>query len=128
MPTIILKKTFKIKPAGFQVKNEKSFSFHGAAASDPQLIGAVNQALGNIRYSNGANRLSFAVDQSGHYYAAMNHDCQKYHEEDIICTILDTMEILGWNFKFEWDSELSSARVNGGSLTSRELYMFHRTG
>ena len=125
MPSIILKKTFKIKPAGFQVAHEKSFSFHGGAV-DENLVATVNQALASLRYTNGANRVAFGADKAGHYFASMNHNCQKYHEEDVICCILDTMEILGWNFRFQYDSESSSQKVSGASFTSRELFIFHR--
>ena len=127
MPTIILKKTFKIKPAGFQVAHEKSFSFHGTAV-DQTLVYNINQKLASIRYTNGASAVQFAPDKAGHFYAAMNHNCQKHHEEDVICAILDTMEILGWTFRFQWDSESSSQRMNGASFTSRELFLFHRAG
>jgi hypothetical protein len=126
MPTVILKKTFKIKPGGFQVAHEKSFSFHGSAVSD-SIISAVNQKLAALRYSNKAKRVQFGGSASGHYFASMNHDCQKYHEEDVICGILDVMETLGWTFRFQYDSENSSARVGGTSFTSRELFIFQNT-
>ena len=125
MPSIILKKTFKIKPSGFQVAHEKSFSFHGGAA-DQNLVATVNQALASLRYTNGANRVQFGTDRAGHYFANMNHNCQKYHEEDVICCILDTMEMMGWGFRFQYDSESSSAKINGASFTSRELFIFKK--
>ena len=128
MPNVILKKTFKIKPAGFQVAHEKSFSLHGSAV-DASLVNALNQALvGKVRYTHSATKVQFALDKAGHYKAEMNHDCQKHHEEDAICAILDTMEILGWSFRFQWDSESSSQRAGGASMTSRELFMFHKGG
>ena len=126
MPTIILKKTFKIKPAGFQMAYEKSFSFHGSAVTDG-LVHNINQRLAAIKYTHGAHAVQFGMDAAGHYFAKMNHDCQKYHEEDIVCAILDTMEILGWTFRFQYDSESSSARMNGSSFTSRELFLFHQS-
>lgn len=116
MPNIIFKKTFKVKPSGFQVANE--MSFHGNAVTS-QMISAVNQKLASIRHVGTARPLVFKMDQNGHYTAAMNHDYQKYHEEDAICSILDVMEILGWTFRFQYDSE-----VSGSSFTSRELFIF----
>jgi hypothetical protein len=123
MPNIIFKKTFKVKPSGFQVAHEKSMSFHGNAVS-PQMISAINQKCASIRHVGTARPLVFNMDQHGHYSAVMNHDYQKYHEEDAICSILDVMEILGWTFRFQYDSESSSARVSGSSFTSRELFIF----
>jgi len=125
MPHIIFKKTFKVKPGGFQVAAEKSFSFHGSAVT-PTLIQAINQKLATVQYVATANRLVLKPDKSGHYGCAMNHDCQKYNEEDCVVAVLDVMEIMGWNFKFEYDSESSSAKMNGSSFTSRELFIFQK--
>jgi len=75
MPTIILKKTFKIKPSGFKVAAEKSFSLHGTAVTQ-QVASALNQALAAVRYANGARLVQFSVNGSGHFYAQMNHDTQ----------------------------------------------------
>eukprot|EP00978_Attheya_sp_CCMP212_P002307 scaffold4769_cov45-Attheya_sp.AAC.2 len=114
-----------MKPSGFQVATEKSFSFHGSAVT-PEIINAINQGLASIQYTPKANRPAFGRNTQGHYYAEMNHVCQKHHEEDIIVSILDVMEILGWTFKFQYDSESSSAKVSGSSFTARELFMFHK--
>ena len=125
MPNIILKKTFKVKPSGFQVANEKTFSFHGAIT--PDMIEAVNQKLVSLRLYGKSSSLRFTMDQAGHYQCAMNHDFQKYHEEDAVVAILDVMELLGWTFKFQYDSESHSTKATGASFTSRELFMFHRS-
>jgi hypothetical protein len=126
MPSIILKKTFKVKPSGFQVAAEKSFSFHGSAVT-PALIQAVNQKIAAIQYAGNANRAFFKPDnKTGHYSCAMNHDCQKYNEEDVVVAILDVMEILGWEFRFQYDSESQSNKVSGSSFTSRELFIFQK--
>ena len=124
MPHVILKKTFKVKPAGFQVANEKSFSFHGAVS--PVMIEAINQKLASLRLFGRSNRIVFALDSRGHYACFMNHDFQKYHEEDCIVSVLDVMEFLGWTFRFQYDSESRSAKVSGSSFTSRELFLFHK--
>jgi hypothetical protein len=101
---------------------EKSFSFHGASANSA-LITEVNKALmSRVKFSRGSNKVQFALDPTGHFYAAMNHDCQKHHEEDIIVVILDKMEELGWTFQFQWDA--SSTAMN--SATSKEMILFHR--
>lgn len=128
MPHVILKKTFKIKPAGFQVAAEKSFTFHGAAVT-PLMIQAVNQALANnVLTVQQARPIQFVFDRTHrHYRAVMNHDFQKYNEEDAIVAILDVMEILGWTFRFQYDSESSSNKVSGASITARELFMFSKT-
>ena len=125
MPNIILKKTFKVKPSGFQVATEKSFSFHGSV--DETLIGRINSVLGNsIHFTKGSNQPQFRMDSFGHYHAVMNHNCQKYHEEDIIVAILDVMETFGWTFRFQYDSESSSNKLTGSSFTSRELFIFSK--
>jgi hypothetical protein len=125
MPNIISKKTFKVKPAGFQVATEKSFSFHGSVSQ--ATIQEINRILSAaITYTNGANKPLFKMDASGHYFASMNHNCQKHHEEDIIVAILDVMEAFGWTFRFQYDSESSSVKLNGSSETSRELFIFNK--
>jgi len=127
MPHIILKKTFKIKPAGFQVAAEKSFSLHGAAVT-PQVVNALNQSLNSFKTVGAARPIQFVSDQkNGHYTATMNHDFQKYNEEDAIVAILDCMEILGWTFRFQYDSQSSSNKVSGASFTARELFIFSKT-
>ena len=123
MPNIILKKTFKVKPSGFQVAAEKSFSLHGSAVTQ-QIVNAINQKLSSLRTTSGAGTLQFKLNNMGHYSVQMNHNFQKFFEEDAVCAILDVMEILGWNFRFQYDSESSSMRVNGSSMTSRELFIF----
>jgi hypothetical protein len=125
MPNIILKKTFKIKPSGFQVKAEKSFSFHGQVSAD--MITAVNQRLGALQLAKSSNRLHFNMDPFRHYFAEMNHDFQKYHEEDAVVAILDVMEILGWTFKFQYDSSSQSVQMGGSSSTARELFIFTKS-
>ena len=125
MPNLILKKTFKIKPEGFQVAADKTFSFHGRAGRD--LIDRVNRRLATFRLAGNANRVHFKVDTRGHYAADMNHDCQKYHEEDVVVLILDEMEENGWQLRFEYEAETTSHKtVGGGSKTPKELFMFHR--
>lgn len=126
MPTIILKKTFKVKPSGFQVAAEKSFSFHGSAVT-PSLIQAVNQKLATVKYAGSANKLVLKPNTSGHYACEMNHDCQKYNEEDCVVAILDVMEIMGWTFRFQYDSESQSTKISGSSITSRELFIFQNS-
>lgn len=124
MPHIILKKTFKIKPSGFQIKNEKSFSLHGSVP--PDVLGAINDQLGRIRFTGKAHPVAFKMDPHGHYAFEMNHDHQKYHEEDITVAIMDIMEILGYSFKFQYDAELSSEKLSGSSATNREMYLFQK--
>lgn len=46
----------------------------------------------------------------------------------LVVAILDVMEVLGWSFRFQYDSESHSAKVNGSSFTSRELFIFHKSG
>ena len=91
MPNILLKKTFKIKPSGFSVKAEKTFTFHGSISNE--IINLVNQRVGLLRLAAGANKLTFGMDNYGHFAAAMNHDFQKHHEEDAVVAILDLMRI-----------------------------------
>ena len=125
MPNILLKKTFKSKPSGFKVANEKGFSFHGHITED--LITAINLRLSRIRTRSGANNLQFSLDTFGHYSTQMNHEYQKYHEEDAVVTILDVMEEYGYNFKFQYDQEIYSEKLSGSSFTKREVFVFNKT-
>jgi len=121
MPHVIIKKTFKIKTSGFQA--EKNFTLHGAAVT-PELVNALNQGLGVVKCVDTANRIQFKMSKKNlHYTAAMNHDFQKNNEEDALVALLDTMEVLGWNFRFQYDSELL---VGGSSKTNRELFVFSK--
>jgi hypothetical protein len=124
MPHIILKKTFKIKPASIQVKNEKSFSLHGSVSAT--VLQSINNQLRLINFTNKAQPVAFKMDTVGHYSLQMTHDIQKYHEEDIIVAIFDIMEILGYSFKFQYDTELSSEKVSGSSYTRREMFIFQK--
>mmetsp|Transcript_12903 Transcript_12903/g.24232 ORF Transcript_12903/g.24232 Transcript_12903/m.24232 type:complete len:127 (+) Transcript_12903:49-429(+) len=124
MPNILLKKTYKIKPSGFQVANEKRFSFHGHMT--PDLVDAINRRLGIIHLKSGASNLQFKLDEYGHYSAPMNHEYQKHHEEDAVVAILDLMEEQGYNFKFQYDQEIMSVKFAGDSITKREVFIFNR--
>ena len=124
MPNIILKKTFKNKPQGYSIKNEKTFSFHGGIS--PEIINLVNRRVGMLRLAPGADRLYFQMDSFGHYSAKMNHDFQKHHEEDAVVTILDVMEEINYAFKFQYDQEVHSSQAKGASYTRREMFIFSK--
>ena len=125
MPNVILKKTFHVKPSGFQTSQETSLSFHGALT--PTVIDAINQKLSSLRLFGKAAHLIFKCDDTGHYSGLMNDDFAKYHEEDCIVSILDVMEVLGWTFRFRYGSESSKAKAgSGNSHTSREVFLFHK--
>ena len=126
MPHIILKKTFKNKGSGALGIREKNFSLHGAAVT-PELVHALNQGLDVVQCVGSARPIQFQMSiKNRHQTAEMNHDFQKYNEEDAVVALLDTMEILGWNFRFEYDAELMSAKAGGSSVTKRELYIFSK--
>ena len=71
--------------------------------------------------------MQFKVDAAGHYEAIMNHNFQKYHEEDAVVVILDAMEEFGWEFRFQYDTESFSSRVGGSSVSRNEQFIFHKT-
>lgn len=121
---IILKKTFKYKPSGFQMSTEKTYSFHGPMTSD--MVTYVNEKLQKLRLSNGANMLQFKMNNVGHFHGSMNHNAQKYHEEDFVCVMLEAMEELGYYFRFQYDAETFSTKMTGDSFTSKELFIFHK--
>ncbi|KAL7533377.1 hypothetical protein ACHAXR_005192 [Thalassiosira sp. AJA248-18] len=122
---IILKKTFKVKPGGFQIATEKSYSFHGPMT--PDMVNYVNEQLRGLRLTNEANMLQFNMNQFGHFYGRMNHAAQKYHEEDFVVIMLEAMEELGYYFRFQYDAEASSTKITGDSYTAKELFIFHKT-
>ena len=121
---IILKKTFKYKPSGFSMSTEKTYSFHGPMTSD--MVTYVNEKLQKLRLSNGANMLQFKMNNVGHFHGSMNHNAQKYHEEDFVCVMLEAMEELGYYFRFQYDAETFSTKMTGDSFTSKELFIFHK--
>mmetsp|Transcript_10443 Transcript_10443/g.14759 ORF Transcript_10443/g.14759 Transcript_10443/m.14759 type:complete len:123 (-) Transcript_10443:229-597(-) len=122
MVNILLKKTFKT--TGFKHFNEKELSFHGAITQEQ--INIINQSLQSLRLAKKSKPLHFQLDEYGHYATAMNHDFQKYHEEDAVCAILDVMENLGFDFKFQYDQELYSEKITGQSFTKREVFIFKK--
>ena len=124
MPNILLKKTFKIKPSGFSVKAEKTLTFHGSMSND--MINLINQRVGLLRLVSAAGKLTFRMDSYGHFAANMNHDFQKFHEEDAVVAILDIMQELGFDFKFQYDQEVHSDKVTGSSYTKREVFVFNK--
>ena len=124
MPNILLKKTFKIKPSGFSVKAEKTLTFHGSMSND--MINLINQRVGLLRLVSAAGKLTFRMDSYGHFAANMNHDFQKFHEEDAVVAILDIMQELGFDFKFQYDQEIHSDKVTGSSYTKREVFVFNK--
>lgn len=124
MPSIIFKKTFKMRPSGFKVGEAKVFSFHGNVPKE--VIDSVNQNLGLIQLQKDANKAYFEIDETGHYTTKINHNFQKYHEEDAIVVVLDEMEKHGYTFKFEYDQEIHSVKFSGDSYTKREVFIFHK--
>ena len=57
----------------------------------------------------------------------MNHDFQKYHEEDAVAMIIDVLcDVFGYKFVHQYDQELSSEKMNGSSYTKRELFLFQK--
>ena len=124
MPTIILKKTFRIKDELLTKTTERFFSLHGSEIiDDPSIVQAINQKLKGVRYVKGGNVVTFKLDTKGHYVANLNHECQKHNEEDIVVAILDVMEILGWSFKFQYDTE----NLSGSAATANEMFIFQKT-
>ena len=122
MPHILLKRTFKEK----ERKNEKALSFHGPALN-AALMGIVNERVATgIKYSGSAKLLTFAMNKEGHYYAPMNHDFQKSHEEDAIAIILDVMEEYGWTLKTEYSAYSRSDKGFSTSETQRDIFVFHQ--
>jgi len=121
---IILKKTFKFKPSGFQVATEKTYTFHGPVTEG--MVAVINSKLNGLRLVQGAKQLQFRMNNVGHFRGAMNHEAQKHHEEDFIVVILEAMEELGYYFRFQYDAESFSTKITGDSFTSKELFIFHK--
>ncbi|KAL3785816.1 hypothetical protein ACHAWO_007993 [Cyclotella atomus] len=95
---------------------EKSYSFHGPMTHD--MVNLINNNLRQLKLVHGANMLQFSLNSSGHFYGATNNAAQRVHEEDFIVIILETMELLGWCLKVQYD------RSPGG--WQKELFVFHR--
>ena len=123
MPNIVLKKTFKITE--FSAATGKSLSFHGVIPK--ACVDEINRVISTaLTFTKNANTPQFKMDGFGHFFADMNHTCQKHHEEDVIAVILDVLEKMGWTFRFHYASQSSSNRIAGGSVTVRELFIFQK--
>ena len=59
---------------------------------------------------------------SGTFYADMDHEYQKHHEEDAVAAVMDALATAGWKFRFQYDSEFSSSV----SFTRREMFVFEK--
>eukprot|EP00977_Amphora_coffeiformis_P017154 scaffold5479_cov199-Amphora_coffeaeformis.AAC.93 len=119
---IILKKTWKMK--SYQAAMEKSFSFHGLAMTEG-LAGVVKRYCDCIPLTPGA-QLSWRRTPHGVWQAYMNHAYQKVHEEDAVAAIMDAMAAAGWEFIKQYDTELSSNKLNGSSFSRREMFVFQK--
>jgi PDZ domain len=115
--SVIFKKTFKQKGMG---NVSQALSFHGQGV-DKAMVDTVNRHLGAIRYCATANPLKFTKDDKAHYVVEMNHDCQKYHEEDALAAVFDAMEVLGWGFRFQYASQY---QTSNSSHTFRDIFIF----
>lgn len=114
-----------MKP-GSRENIERFFSFHGSIPA--HTVKLINQGLkSNVHVSFGANMLQFQMDEHRHYKASMNHECQKFHEEDFVAAIMDIMEQCGWTFRFQYDNSIrSSYDGTQGSMTDREMFVFQK--
>ena len=129
MPTFLLKKTFRIKDEFLTKTTERFFSLHGSAVTDDaSIVQAINQKLRSIPYVKGSNVVAFKLDAKQHYVANLNHECQKHNEEDIVAAILDVMEIMGWSFKFQYDTQIMTAKTLQihDSNTTSEIFIFQK--
>jgi hypothetical protein len=123
MPNIIFKKTFKYR--FLNGRHQKSFSFHGTSVPSTIII-AINQRLAKMPHAKGSSILTFKTNSLNQYCVEMNHSFQKYHEEDAIACVLDVMEEQGWTYKFQYDALTSSTTLFRLTVTSRELFVFHK--
>jgi len=78
----------------------------------------------SIKYSGNAKLLTFAANREGHYYASMNHDFAKNHEEDAFVLILDVLEQNGWILKTQYDAFSKSEKGFTASETSKDVFIF----
>lgn len=122
---IILKKTWADQTR--KVANEKSLTLHGRAVTD-ELVREINEELADLDYKHGANKAQFAVwAPTGHYRIRLNHQCQEYHEEDIVASVLGVMKYHGWAFRFQYDAEFHSAQgILHEKHTRREMFIFEK--
>jgi hypothetical protein len=129
MPTFLLKKTFRVKDEFLTKTTQRFFSLHGSAVTDDaSIVQAINQKLKSIHYVKGSNVASFKLDAKRHYVADLNHECQKHNEEDIVAAILDVMEIMGWSFKFQYDTQIITAKTLQvhDTYTAGEIFIFQK--
>lgn len=105
---------------------EKKFSFHGASMTR-QLAVLVQNAWNEIKLVKDTKPLQLRQNESATWYADMDHNFQKYHEEDAVAAVMDAMAMAGWKFRFQYDSELNSSKLAGSSSFSRrEMFVFEQ--
>ena len=64
--------------------------------------------------------------ETGTFFADMDHNFQKYHEEDAVAAVMDVMALAGWKFLYQYDSEVNSNKLSGASFSRREMFVFQK--
>lgn len=122
---VILTKTYryKIKNA-FKESYTSTFSLEGKPVTF-ELIEAINQDLQtDISYTNGAKPLVFKPAAGGRFDAEIDRMCHRYHEEHVMCCILETLEDFGLFFRIHFDSTQVVHSSMPDSSFTKEVFIF----
>lgn len=106
----------------------KKFILRGKLVSE-SLVQAMNQDLReDVQYTNGAKLDPFTLGRDGQSYVArMNHQCMLYHEEDVMCCLLETMEDFGFSYRVHYDFDYAYAKgVGKKEHRAKEVFLFSR--
>eukprot|EP01128_Nolandella_sp_AFSM9_P012300 TRINITY_DN913_c0_g1_i1.p1 TRINITY_DN913_c0_g1~~TRINITY_DN913_c0_g1_i1.p1 ORF type:complete len:141 (-),score=31.04 TRINITY_DN913_c0_g1_i1:141-563(-) len=118
---VFLKKEFKMKNGS--VANKKSLTLT-AHHNIKNIVAAVNGEIAQYQLKGKPVKgLQFNAFGS-HYILEMNHDIQKFLEEDIILCCMDRLSTSGYRFLCQVDSSINSQRMTGASITQREVWTY----
>eukprot|EP01130_Rhizamoeba_saxonica_P007845 TRINITY_DN3172_c0_g1_i1.p1 TRINITY_DN3172_c0_g1~~TRINITY_DN3172_c0_g1_i1.p1 ORF type:complete len:115 (-),score=16.40 TRINITY_DN3172_c0_g1_i1:55-399(-) len=89
------------------------------------IIDTINEILPQYAYDGKTLGTYFLFDEETEKFSLhMDHDIQKYLEEDIIVLVFDIMYDHGYVHCFEFDQVINSMRALSASVTSKEVFVF----
>eukprot|EP01130_Rhizamoeba_saxonica_P000119 TRINITY_DN10136_c0_g1_i1.p1 TRINITY_DN10136_c0_g1~~TRINITY_DN10136_c0_g1_i1.p1 ORF type:complete len:125 (-),score=13.41 TRINITY_DN10136_c0_g1_i1:28-402(-) len=122
MSHVFLKKEFKTTSG--KVSNKKFLTIV-TRMDVGAIVNTINDHLGQMTVKNKPMDRFFAME-GNNFSLCMNHDIQKFLEEDIILLVFDIFQDNGLGFVFQYDSQSMSQRAMSASITSKEIFIFRR--
>ena len=121
---VVLTKTYTYDVTKLKNFFSRTLSLEGKLVTF-ELIAAINQDLQNdITYTNGAKPVVFKPAARGGFDAEINQMCIRYHEEHVMCCILETMEDFGFFFRLHFDSKQETHSSKPDDVFTKEDFIF----